>query len=210
MQFMELKVEVRQGLGKEVAKKIRRRGLIPAIVYGRGRESLPLVVNPVELLKAMEVGENVIIRLSLGGDGGTRTVIVKELQRHPVRGNLLHADFQEISMEQKITVAVPIHLVGEAIGVKAKGGIVDQRLRELEVECLPMAIPERIEVDISTLDIGDSLHVRDLAVGGEIKVVEDPDRTVVSVVAPEVEVVEEVVEVAAPPPEPTEEPGKAS
>jgi len=208
MQFMELKGEVRQGKGKGACKKLRRKNLLPAVVYGGGGGGLPIVVNPRELLKVLGHGENVLIRLSLEGGGGIRTVILKELQRHPVRGSLLHADFQEISMERKITVAVPLILVGEAMG-KLKGGIVDQSLREVEVECLPLTIPDRIEVDVSGLDLGDTLHVRDLKVPDGVRVLEDPELTVVSVVAPEVEAVEEAAPVAAPeavkaPPKPVE------
>ncbi|MBI3988015.1 MAG: 50S ribosomal protein L25 [candidate division NC10 bacterium] len=192
MQFVDLKAEVRQGRGKEASKKLRQKHLLPAVVYGGEGGGLPIVVNPQELLKVLEGGENVLIRLSLEGDGGTRTVILKELQRHPVRAVLLHADFQEISMERKITVAVPLVLVGEAAG-KLKGGIVDQSLREMEVECLPLAIPDRIEVDVSGLDLGDSLHVRDLKVPEGVRVLEDLNLTVASVVAPHVEVVEAAV-----------------
>ena len=194
MAFVELKGEVRRQTGKEAAKKLRRRKFIPAIVYGQGVEPVPIAVSPRDLLKALEAGENVIIKLSLQENGSfsSRTVILKELQRHPVRGDVLHADFLEISMERRLRVAVPVQLVGEAIGVKAKGGILDQHLRELSVECLPMAIPDRIEVDISALDIGDAIHVRDLQVGEGIKVLEDPERKMVSVIAPEVEAVAEV------------------
>lgn len=193
MEFVELKGEVRRQTGKEVAKRLRRRKLIPAIVYGQGVEPVPIAVSPRDLLKALEAGENVIIKLSLQENGplSSRMVILKELQQHPVRGDVLHADFLEISMERKLRVAVPVQLVGEAIGVRAKGGILDQHLRELSVECLPMAIPDRIEVDASSLDIGDAIHVRDLQVGEGVRILEDPERKVVSVIAPEVEAVAE-------------------
>lgn len=201
MTVVELKGEVRRRTGKEAAKKLRRRKLIPAVVYGQGVEPVPIAVSPRNLLKALEAGENAIIKLTLETEdqrpetGGlpssvsrsSRTVILKELQRHPVRGEILHADFLEISMERKLRVAVPIQIVGEAIGVRAKGGILDQHLRELSVECLPMAIPDRIEVDVSPLDIGDAIHVRDLQGGEGVRILEDPERKVVSVIAPEIE-----------------------
>lgn len=194
MEFVELKGEVRRQTGKEAAKRLRRRKLIPAIVYGPGVEPVPIAVSPRDLLKALEAGENVIIKLSLQENGSfsSRMVILKELQQHPVRGDVLHADFLEISMERKLRVAVPVQLVGEAIGVRARGGILDQHLRELSVECLPMAIPDRIEVDVSSLDVGDAIHVRDLQVGEGVRILEDPERKVVSVIAPEVEAVAEV------------------
>lgn len=197
MQFVDLNAKVRQGRGKEACKKLRQQQLLPAVVYGGEGGSLPIVVNPRELLKVLGHGENVLIKLSLEGDGGTRTVILKELQRHPVRALLLHADFQEISLERKITVTVPLVLVGEAMG-KLKGGIVGQSLREIEVECLPLAIPDRIEADVSGLDLGETLHVSDLKVPEGVRVLEDLNLTVASVVAPAAEVAEEAVPAAVP------------
>jgi len=191
MQVVELQARVRQKMGKGMARRLRRDKLIPAIVYGGKDKSLPITIDPRVLFKALESRENVIIRLSLEGDSTSRMVLLKELQRHPLRGDPLHADFLEISMEKAIRVAVPVQLVGEAVGVEMKGGILQQHLRELMVECLPMAIPDRIEVDVSSLDIGDTFHVKDLLVGEGIKILEDLGRTVVSVSAPQV-VAEEV------------------
>jgi large subunit ribosomal protein L25 len=119
-------------------------------------------------------------------------VILKELQIDPVKGRPLHADFLEVSMERKIRVEVPLVLSGEPVGVKSKGGILEQPLRQLFVECLPLDIPDRIPVDVSQLDIGNAIHVRDITVGEGVRILEDADRVVASVVAPAAE------EVAAP------------
>lgn len=194
MATVDLQGEIRTVVGKEEAKRLRRALRIPGIVYGGSRGPIPVTVNPRELLSALEAGENVLITLSLaGGDGGhTCTVILKELQMDPVKDRPLHADFLEISMERKIRVEVPLVLTGESVGVKSKGGILEQPLRQLFVECLPLTIPEKIAVDVSVLDIGHAIHVRDLTVAEGIRILDDPERVVASVVAPAAE------EVAAP------------
>jgi large subunit ribosomal protein L25 len=194
MATVDLRGEVRTAVGTMEAKRLRRAGRIPGIVYGGPRDPIPVVVNPQELLSALGAGENVLINLSLGGRDGTHTcmVILKDLQRDPVKGGPLHADFLEISMERKIRVEVPLVLSGDSLGVKSKGGILERPLRQLFVECLPLNIPERIAVDVSALDIGDAIHVRDLIVGEGIRILEDAGRVVASVVAPAAE------EVAAP------------
>jgi large subunit ribosomal protein L25 len=194
MATVDLKGVVRTTVGKGEAKRLRRSHQIPGIVYGGQQGPIPVVVNPRELLSALDVGENVLINLSLGrADGSeTRMVILKELQIDPVKGRPLHADFLEVSMERKIRVEVPLVLSGEPVGVKSKGGILEQPLRQLFVECLPLDIPDRIPVDVSQLDIGNAIHVRDITVGEGVRILEDADRVVASVVAPAAE------EVAAP------------
>ena len=193
MATLDLKGELRSVVGKEGAKRLRRAQRIPAVVYGGQRGPVPVTVNPLELLKVLEAGENVLINLSLGGDGGqTSLVILKELQRHPAKGQVLHADFQEVSMDRKIRVEVPLVFTGEAVGVKDKGGILEHTLRQLLVECLPLSIPERITVDVAGLDIGDALHVSDITVGEGIRILDEGARVIASVLAPAAE------EVAAP------------
>ena len=194
MATVDLTGTVRTVVGKAEAKRLRRARRIPGVVYGGPRGPVPVVVNPQELLSALGAGENVLINLSLDGADGSHAsmVILKELQLDPVKGRPLHADFQEISMERKIRVEVPLVLTGDSLGVKSKGGILGQPLRQLFVECLPLDIPERIPVDVSGLDVGDAIHVRDLTVGEGIRILEDAGRVVVSVVAPAAE------EVAAP------------
>lgn len=188
-----LKGQIRTGVGKEAAKKLRYQRLIPAVVYGGATGPVAVTINPLEMAKALgpRAGENVLITLSLEGDGEQpRTVILKELQRDPVRGEPLHADFLEVSMKRKIRVQVPLRIVGEAIGVKLKGGLVEQHLREVTVECLPGAIPSYIQLDVSQLDLGHAIHVRELTVGADVRVLEDPARPVVAVLAQRVAVEE--------------------
>jgi large subunit ribosomal protein L25 len=184
MEESVLKGQVRTQIGKEAAKKLRRQRLIPAVVYGGASGPTAVTINPLEMMKLLGAGagENVLISLALDGDSEqSRTVILKALQRDPVRGGPLHADFLEVSMQRKIKVQIPLRLVGEAIGVKLKGGLLEQHLREVSVECLPGAIPSHIQVDISHLDLGHAIHVRELTVGEDIKVLEDPVRPVVTV-----------------------------
>jgi large subunit ribosomal protein L25 len=194
MEFVELKVERRSATGKGVARKVRRRGLIPAILYGEGDSTL-LTADPRNLLRALgtEAGSNVILNLTIvDGEELTRNAMVKEVQVDPVTGAILHADLLAISMERPIEIGVPVELVGVAKGVKEKEGIVEQILRELQVRCLPGAIPDRIVIDVSSLDIGDVLHVTDVPIPGGVELLSDEEEVVVTVTAPAVE------EVAAP------------
>ena len=192
-----LVAEVRDATGKGVARKLRAAGRIPAVVYGRGTESRAISIDPkalVQLLQKGGAGMNTLIELSV--DGTAKTVLVKELQRDPVRGRPLHTDFYLVELDQKVEVSVPIHLTGRAPGVEL-GGILDHPLREIELECLPRAIPESIDVDVSALDVGDSIHVRDLELPEGVSVQSDVNLAVASVVAPvvvEEPVVEEVEE----------------
>jgi large subunit ribosomal protein L25 len=196
MATVDLQAEFRSVVGKEGAKKLRQAKRIPAVVYGGPRGPIPLVVNPLELLAVLEAGENVLINLSMTGGETPQTsvVILKDLQRHPVKGSPLHADFQEISMERKIRVEVPLLLSGEPTGVKDKGGILEHALRQLSVECLPLSIPDRIVLDVTALDIGDTLHVRDVTVAEGVRILDDGARVVASVLAPKAEEVAEVAE----------------
>jgi large subunit ribosomal protein L25 len=202
MATVDLQGELRGETGKQVAKRLRRTKRIPAVVYGGQQGAVSLSVNPQELLSVLESGENTLINLSLTG-GATPTtslVILKELQRDPVKGRPLHADFQEVSMERKVRVEVPLVLSGEPIGVKDKGGILEHSLRQLSVECLPLNIPEKFVVDVAGLDIGNALHVRDIGVAEGVRILDDGGRVIASVSAPAAE------EVAAPTEEAPAEP----
>ena len=158
-----LEVELREGVGKGVARKLRAAGRIPGVLYGRGRAPQSVVLDPRALervLKTSEAGMNTLIDLSIAGsrERAERVVLVKELQRDPVAGSLLHADLYAVDLTKEIEVAVPLHLTGSAAGLM-NGGIVDHQLREIQIACLPTAIPESFSLDVSALDIGDSLHV---------------------------------------------------
>jgi len=210
MEFVDLKVERRTGTGKSVARKLRQRGRIPAIVYGEG-EPIPVAADPKSLLKALrtEAGENVILNLTIvDTDEVTRKAMVKGVQVDPVSGIVLHADFLAISMERPIEVGVPVDLMGVARGVKEEGGIVEQILRELKVKCLPRAIPDGIQLDISTLNIGDVVHVKDLAIPGGVELLTDREQVVVTVAAAPVEEVAVPAAVEVAPPEAAEAPPK--
>jgi large subunit ribosomal protein L25 len=179
-----LVAEVRDATGKGVSRRLRAAGRIPAVVYGKGAESKAISIDPSALQRLLQgsgAGINTLIELSV--DGTTRTVLVKELQRDPVRGRPLHTDFYLVDLDQTVEVSVPIHLVGRAPGVEL-GGILDHPLREIELECLPRAIPESVDVDVSALQVGDSIHVRDLELPEGASVRTDGDLAVASVVAP--------------------------
>jgi len=199
MDFVDLKANLREERGKELNKNLRGSGFIPAIVYKKGTDSMSIKIDRKVLLKALhtEAGENVIIKLYIDGarKGKERTVILKEIQRDPVKDSLLHVDFQEISLTETLKVKVPVAGKGEAVGVKQDEGILQQVLWEVEVECLPTNIPEKIEVDIANLKIGDSIHLKDVPVPEGVKVLEDLESVVFSVEHPKA--VEEIV--AAPP-----------
>ena len=183
-----LGAEPREGTGKGVNRKLRAAGRIPAVVYGKKRDPRALSLDPAaleKLLRGSGAGLNTLIDLSV--EGRTDTVLVKELQRHPVKGAFLHVDFYQVDLTRKITVSVPIHFVGKAHGVEF-GGILDHPLREIEVECLPRAIPEFVEVDVSALEIGQSIHVSELRLPEGVEVKTDGSLPVASVVLPAAEV----------------------
>jgi len=186
-----LDVELRDGRGKGVARKLRASGRIPAICYRRNAESVAVSLDPKELdrlIRNASSGINTLIDLKMagGGDFDGRQVLIKELQRDPISGDYLHADLYAVDLKQTIHVSVPIQIKGSAIGVTQDGGILDHATRELDVECLPNAIPEEFAVDVSDLEVGQSLHVRDIEVLEGVEILNDPDVSIVSVVAPAV------------------------
>jgi large subunit ribosomal protein L25 len=196
-----IEVELREGVGKGVARKLRAAGRIPGVLYGRGRPPQAVALDPRALehvIKTSEAGMNTLIDLGIAGsrERAERVVLVKELQRDPVRGTPLHVDFYQVDLAAKIAVKVPIVLRGRPKGVELSGGILDQALRELDVECLPRAIPESIAVDVSELEVGGSLHVRDLVLPEGVVLRSDADLSVASVIIPKVE--EEAAPAAAP------------
>ena len=184
-----LEATVRETRGRNNAGRLRRDGRIPAVLYGgTGAAAQALAVDPKELLRILhsDSGVNTLISLNLPGAATTK-VLVKEYQLHPVKHELLHADFYRVAMDKVLQVTVPVHLTGDAKGVKQQGAIVDFVHRELEVECLPADIPEAITVDITELMLHDGVRVRDLASGGKWKPVSDADMLIVHLVAPRAE-----------------------
>jgi len=199
MERSELSVQLRTGAKKGAARKLRAGGLIPAILYGHGLDNVMLAVDPRALMKAVdtEAGSNTLIHLTITGqlaesDQTEKVVMLRDLQVDPIRRVPLHADLYQIRMDEVIEVDVPIRLVGKAAGID-EGGILDQGLRELRVECLPGNIPEVVEVDVTALNMGDSIHVSDLTIPEGVKIIEELTTTVASVSAPMAE-----EEVAAP------------
>ena len=170
--------------GKNAARRLRRRGLVPGIVYGGKGENLAVAVDPKALQRVLrsEAGRNAILKLSIA-DHGSTNAILKNWQVDPVKESFLHADFFRIAMDVAIRVTVPIHVVGEARGVKVDAGILELVIREIEVECLPGDIPERIAVDVSDLGINQSLRVSDVPIPAKVKVLQAADQVVVHVVA---------------------------
>ena len=200
MEKVSLAAQWREGKGKEDARRLRNQGLIPAVVYGQRAETIPVTLNPQELAKILHggAGERTLINLTIEGlkDGPvTKTVILKEKQIDPMKRTWLHVDLYSIAMDEAINVNIPVRLVGKAAGL-AQGGIVEQILREIEVKCLPTDIPAGIDVDISALEIGHSIHVAEITVE-KAKILADPGQTIVTVVPPKEEAVAAVAEVAA-------------
>jgi large subunit ribosomal protein L25 len=183
--------ESRSGTGKNENRRLRSRGMIPGVLYGTGKGATPVAVSPDEIGAILKsaAGENTLFDLDLGGT--RRKVILKEFQREPLRGMLLHADFYEVALDKALQVKVHIELEGTPVGVKLQGGIVDFVTRELEVECLPRDIPEKITVDISHLELGKHLRVSDLKLGDKVRVLAEADVVIAHVVLPRAEVAAE-------------------
>src|SRR5262245_46266411 len=170
--------------GKNAARRLRREGLVPGVVYGGSAENVAVAVDPKALQKVLrsEAGRNAILKLDIAGTGAT-SAILKSWQVDPIKESFLHADFYRIAMDVAIRVTVPIQTRGEARGVKVDAGILELIMRAVEVECLPGDIPERIELDVSDLGLNASLRVSDLPVSSKVKILEAPDQVVVHVVS---------------------------
>ena len=196
-----LEAQPRQAGSKNDARAVRRGGKIPAVVYGAGKESVAICVDPrhVQRILNSETGHNTIFDLALTGGEPTKAMIV-DWQYEPIKGHLLHIDLKRIALDRVLRVSVPVLLVGEAAGVKQEGGIMEQMLREVEIECLPGDIPSHIDLDVTQMSIGDVLRVSDLPHSEKLKFLTDEDATVAHVVAIKEEVapVEEVVAAATP------------
>ncbi len=188
MERVGLKAKLRDRVGKGAARTLRRNGLVPGVLYGRGRDPMPVSVEARALHAALHThaGQNVLIDLGLeGGDGETATVMVREVQRDIFRHHATHVDFHAISLTETIETHVPIVLIGTCRGV-SEGGILEYRLREVVVECLPTQIPEQLELDVTDLVIGRALHASDLVVPEGVTLVTQVEDVLVTVSAPRV------------------------
>lgn len=181
MEKVELKAELRNKLGTVESKRIRRAGFIPGVLYGKDEEPVHLKISLLNLHKIISKGENILINLKVADK--EKTVMIKEVQHDPVEDDIVHVDFCKVSLQEKVTVKVPIEIIGEAKGVKEKGGVLEQILRELEVKCLPTEIPEKITLDVTDLDIGHSYTVDKLIIPERVEVLVSMDSTVATVIA---------------------------
>jgi large subunit ribosomal protein L25 len=205
MEKIMVKADKRPETGKGVARSLRRQGMLPAVVYGMS-DATPIQVQGPQMTKIIMSGEgeNTLITIELSGDSkktSEHSVLVKDYQMDPVTDELLHIDFIEVSLEKNVKVTVPLVIVKDPIGVKM-GGIMEHRLREVEVECLPTHIPDRIDVDAGFVELGHSLHVSDISVPEKVQILSDAAEVILTVSAPKVEEevpAEEVEEAAAEP-----------
>ena len=197
-QVIALAAEARSGTGKGPARQTRREKKVPAVIYGHGRPTQPLTVDALALEKALAGVEPASTVIELTLDGKKTKVLIREIQRHAIRPDIIHVDFYEIHADEKIRLKIPVHLVGTPDGVRNAGGVLDQVMREVEIEVLPEHIPDRVELDVTPLAIGHSRHVRDLQIPN-VTILSGADLTIATVVPPRAE------EVAAPTPEATTE-----
>jgi large subunit ribosomal protein L25 len=179
----QLQTERRDGAGKGVARKLRAEGRVPAVYYGHGEPALSISVDARELLHLLHVnaGSNLLVDLMI--DGKPHMAIAREIQRDHIRNTFKHVDFLAVSRTETITVDVEVREFGEPAGVKA-GGVIEHHLREVEVECLPQDVPDAIEVDVTSLELGDMLHVRDLVPPRGVTILSNPEDAVLSVITP--------------------------
>jgi large subunit ribosomal protein L25 len=190
-----IEAERRDPGGKNVNRRLRKSGRIPAVMYGRGRDPIPVTVDPVSVgdILHSDSGQNTIFKVSV--DGRQADAMVKDYQLDPVKGSLIHADLFEIAMDRLLELSVNVEIVGEAEGVKIGGGLMDIVTRSIDVECLPRDIPDSIKVDVTTLKIGDYIRVKNLEVDPKIKILTEPEVVIVTISPP---IKEEVPVEAAP------------
>ncbi len=199
--IVSLAAQRREQTGKGPARQARFLKKIPAVIYGHGRAAQPLLVDGPALEQALSGVEPASTLIDLTVDGKTTRALIREIQRHPIRPDIIHVDFYEIHAEEKVTLKVPVHLVGTPDGVRNAGGVLDQVTREVEIEVLPEHIPDRVELDVTPLAIGHSRHVRDLTIPNAT-ILTSPELTIATVVPPRAE------EAIAPPPEAAVEPAE--
>ncbi len=186
MEIPVIKTQLRVKEGKASTKKVRKEGNIPSVLYGKKEQSVPLKMDAktfIKMLSRLE-GKHPIVKLEIeGGAHLDSPAIIKEIQRDPVNNSVIHVDFQKIRLDQKIHTSVPVIIVGQSEGVKM-GGVLDHQLRELEIECLALQVPAHIEIDVTNLTLGRSIHVSDITPPEGVKILTDSDRVVVSIHVP--------------------------
>ena len=184
---VKLAARPRAEVGRNAVKQVHARGSVPAVIYGSKNEPQNLEVSKKELqqLLAHAVGENILVELEVAGQG-TRLSLIQEVQHHPVKSTILHVDFHEVSLNEEIEAEIPVEATGEALGVKTFGGLLEQSIRALPIRCLPQNLPEIITVDVSSLNVGEALHVRDLVLPKGVTAATDAELTVFLVSEPTV------------------------
>ena len=187
MATASLSAKARSDRGKGVARQLSAAGEVPAVVYGPGREPQSLTINQREFERLAERVRITSTVIELAIDGKTARTLVRELQRDPLRRTVIHVDFQELVAGEKVTVSVPLRFVGTPDGVKHGGGILEEVMHQLEIRCDPSNIPDHIDVDVTPLTIGHSLHVGDITLPSGVEVVDDPEQTLAVVSAPKTE-----------------------
>jgi large subunit ribosomal protein L25 len=198
MNEIVLEAEKREATTRGLINVMRRNGRIPGIAYGAGKEPMALSVEEKHLQRVIhsERGRNALISLKVAGT--SHPVLIKEIQRHAITRAILHVDFHRVSLKQKVEASVPVRLKGEAPGAKLSGGVLEHLIREVKVTCLPTEIPPALDADVSALQIGDSLKVKDLKIPTGVELLDDPEGVMVSVVSPTI-LEEPTVEAAAAP-----------
>ena len=182
-----LKADRRTQVGKQAVKHLRLKGRLPAVVYGEKQDSIVCSVDRKELEVILhDQGRNALVSLDLPDGQAQDTTIIKEIQHHPLKGEMQHVDFHRISLTEKIIVEVAVEAEGNPVGVRTEGGILEHMLYEVEVECLPTDIPDKVVFDVTEMSIGDTIHVSDLVVEGNVEIVTESDRSVFVVVPPTV------------------------
>lgn len=198
---VKLSAQIRPHVGRSAVNKLKKQGIVPAVIYGGKMEAqaLQVAARDIKTLLSRTVGENILVELEIdqAGSKATRMALIQEVQHAPLSGDVLHVDFHAVNMNETLTASIPVESTGVAHGVKNFGGILEQSLRAVEVECLPKDLPELITVNVSGLGIGDSIHVKHLLLPSGVTALDDPELTIFLVAEPVVEV-EPVVTAEAP------------
>jgi large subunit ribosomal protein L25 len=183
--------QTRTGVGRSAVNKLKQKGLVPAVVYGGKDKPVPLQVNAREIgnLLSHATSEHILVDLQIadGSETTNRLALIQEVQHDPIKGSVLHVDFHAVRADEKIHAQIPVETLGEPSGVKNFGGILEIALHSIEIECLPKDLPEVIRLDVSALNVGDAIHVKDIALPEGVSARQDGDLTVVRVAAPKVE-----------------------
>ncbi|MEA3209239.1 MAG: large subunit ribosomal protein [Chthoniobacter sp.] len=200
---LKLTAQTRTGIGRSAVNQIKKQGLVPAVVYGGKDQPIPLALNAREIhnLLSRATSEHLLVDLEIADGGATsnRLALIQEVQHHPIKGNVLHVDFHAVKADEELHAEIPVQPFGEAFGVKNFGGILEIAMHTIEVACLPKDLPEILRIDVSALNVGEGIHVKDIQFPAGVTPQADGEQTVVRVAAPAVEVEPVAAEVAAQP-----------